>query len=131
LLEELGMTTRLQTIRSYEKLTAGGMQFLGSDLLALVDGRLPERFGGGPTDYQFIEEEAEGRTVVRLRIHPDRGPIDEGAAVELALDSLGGGSRGHSMMAEHWKSSEMIRVQRAVPETTNAGKTPPLIVRKK
>jgi len=131
LLEELGMTKHLHTIRSYEKLTAGGMQFLGSDLLELVDGVLPSRFGGGPTDYQFVEEETDGRTVVRLRIHPDRGPVDEHAAVELALASLGGGSRGHSMMAEHWKSSEMISVERIAPETTNAGKTPPLIVRKK
>lgn len=131
LLEELGMARHIHTIRSYEKLTAGGMQFLGSDLLALIDEALPARFGGGPTDYQFIEEESEGRTVVRLLIHPDRGLVDERAAVELALASLGGGSRGQSMMAEHWRSGEMLSVARAVPETNNAGKTPPLIVRKK
>lgn len=131
LLEELGMTKHLHTIRSYEKLTAGGMQFLGSDLLALVDAALPERFGGGPTDYQFIEEESGGRTIVRLLIHPDRGAIDEQAAVRLALEALGGGSRGESMMARHWKTGGTLSVLRAAPETNNAGKTPPLIVRKK
>ena len=43
---QLGFTLRLQNIRSYEKLTAEGMHFVGADLLALVEETLPAAFGG-------------------------------------------------------------------------------------
>jgi hypothetical protein len=35
------------------------MNFLGTDLLRLIDEVLPARFGGAPTDYQFVEREDE------------------------------------------------------------------------
>jgi hypothetical protein len=49
-LGELGLSTHLHTIRSYEKLTSEGMNVAGSTLLDLVDRILPARFGGNPTD---------------------------------------------------------------------------------
>ena len=53
----------LHTIRSFEKLTAGGMTFVDTDVVRVLEEVLPRRFGGGPIDYQLIED--EGRTVGR------------------------------------------------------------------
>src|SRR5207245_5670528 len=59
-LGELGLGTHLRDIRSYEKLTGKGINFLGNDLITLVDEALPARFGGSPTDYQLVEKEVGG-----------------------------------------------------------------------
>ena len=84
---ELGMQTHLHTIRSYEKLTSEGMNFLGSDLLRLIDEALPGRFGGAPTDYQFVEREDErGLPRVDLRISPRIPLVDEAAVRDLVLE---------------------------------------------
>src|SRR5207249_3704765 len=44
-LEELGWTTHLRNIRSFEKLTAGGMTFLDVDVIEVLENELPLRFG--------------------------------------------------------------------------------------
>ncbi len=59
-LGELGMHTTLHSIRSYEKLTSAGVTFIGSDLYTLLETVLPSQFGGGPSDYQLMEEEIDG-----------------------------------------------------------------------
>ena len=48
-LERVGWTTHLHTIRSYEKLTAGGMTFLDTDVVRVLEQTLPATFGGAPT----------------------------------------------------------------------------------
>jgi len=52
--EKLGWSTHLHSIRSFEKLTAGGMTFVDADLIRTLEEILPARFGGGPTDYQLV-----------------------------------------------------------------------------
>jgi hypothetical protein len=49
-LERLGWTTRLRNLRSFEKLTAGGMTFCDADVIQALEQDLPRRFGGSPTD---------------------------------------------------------------------------------
>ena len=50
------------------------MNFLGHDLIRLIEEVLPARFGGGPTDYQFVEDEDErGLPVVQLAGQPATG----------------------------------------------------------
>src|SRR5262249_47784638 len=56
-LERRGWRTHAHTIRSFEKLTAGGMTFLDVDVIRVLEEVLPARFGGGPADYQLVEEE--------------------------------------------------------------------------
>jgi hypothetical protein len=46
-----GWTRHLHTVRSFEKLTVGGMNLLDLDLIGILDEMLPARFGGGPTHY--------------------------------------------------------------------------------
>ncbi len=45
-LEGLGWSMHLHTIRSYEKLTAGGMTFADTDIISVLEETLPKRFGG-------------------------------------------------------------------------------------
>ena len=46
LLGRLGLRLHLHTIRSHEKLTSEGLNFLGHDIIRLVEDVLPRQFGG-------------------------------------------------------------------------------------
>ena len=127
----LGFTQHLRAIRSYEKLTSEGMQFTGSEVLGLVEEVLPARFGGHPTDYQFVEEEEDGLSRVSLVVSPRVGAVDEPQVVATVLEVLGSpphGSGGHWLMAEYWKGARTLRVVRREPYATAAAKILPLHV---
>ena len=128
LVEQLGFTQRLHTIRSYEKLTSAGMHFMGSALLDVLEMALPERYGGGPTDYQFVETEQDGETRVRLVIDPDIGPLDEAQVAEFVLEELGRRTRAGRMQTEVWRSGHTLQIERARPYVTSAAKIQPLHV---
>src|SRR5215212_9086421 len=122
-LEALGWTTHLHTIRSYEKLTAGGMTFLDTDVVRVLEAVLPARFGGGPIDYQLLEEQdGGGRPCVRLLVHPRVGSLDEGAVADAFLAALGTGSGAERVMALQWRAAGLFQVDRACPRPTAAGK---------
>ena len=87
-LAALGYRTHFHTIRSHEKLTSEGMTFLGHDLIRLVEEVLPAQFGGGPTDYQFVEVERDGLPRVDLLVSPRLGPLNEPAVAAAVLDFL-------------------------------------------
>jgi hypothetical protein len=122
-LERLGWTTHLHTIRSYEKLTAGGMTFLDTDVIRVLEEALPARFGGGPTDYQLAEEETlDGRARIRLLVHPAVGPLDTREVADAFLGALGSGSRANRMMALHWREAGLLVVDRQPPRAMGTGK---------
>lgn len=122
-LEQLGWQTHLHTIRSFEKLSAGGMTFLDTDVIRVLDQVLPSRFGGGPTDYQLLEEEADdGRPRLVLLAHPRLGPLDERALIETFLSALGHGSGPERVMALQWRTSSLLTVERRAPRMTATGK---------
>lgn len=122
-LERLGWGTHISRARSYEKLTAGGITFLDTDVIHVLEEVLPGRFGGRPTDYQLLEsEDKAGRPVVRLLVHPDVGSLDEHAVADEFLRSLGGGSEGRRMMELAWRSGDVFRVERRAPRRTASGK---------
>lgn len=83
-----GFRQHLHTIRSYEELTSEGMNFLGGDLLTLVEQVLPARFGGRPTDYQFVERESDGLPRVSLVVHPAVGQLDDEQVIRVVLEFL-------------------------------------------
>lgn len=122
----LGYHTRLHTIRSYEKLTAGGMHFLGSALLRLIEEVLPGAFGGSPADYQFAEVDDEGPSRVDVRVHPRLGPVDEKRVLDVVLGELAAGSPADRMMASQWRQGEVLRVRRAAPVASGGAKILPL-----
>jgi len=122
-LEELGWRTHLHTIRSYEKLTAGGVTFMDTDVIKILEDILPRRFGGGPIDYQLLEEEADdAQPRLRLLVHPSVGPVDANAVCQAFLAALGQTSTIGSAMALHWRDGRFLSVERAVPRWTPSGK---------
>jgi hypothetical protein len=122
-LEAVGWPRHLHTIRSYEKLTAGGATFLDSDVARILEETLPRRFGGGPTDYQLVEEESDdGRPRLRLLVHPAVGALDDGAVVDAFVHAVGAESGSLRVMALQWRQGGLLRVERRPPQTTGSGK---------
>jgi hypothetical protein len=122
-LEQLGWTTHLHTIRSYEKLTAGGMTFLDADLIRVLEEVLPARFGGSSVDYQLVEGEgAGGSASLRLLVHPRVGPLDAAQLVTVFLDAIGTRSDAERVMGLAWRAGDIVRVERRSPLSTASGK---------
>ena len=122
-LERLGWKTHLHTIRSFEKLTAGGMTFLGTNVVRVLEEVLPSRFGGSALDYQLIEEEgANGRPRLRLVVGAQIGPVDPRAVADVFLDAIGSGSGVEHVMELVWRDAGFLQVERGAIQTTAAGK---------
>lgn len=122
-MEQLGWTTRLHTIRSFEKLTAGGMTFLDRDIVRVLEEVLPSRFGGGPNDYQLVEgEDDRGTARLDLLVHPRLGPLDEDDVRQTFLDAIGPGAGAERVMSLHWREAGLVRVKRRTPQMTRSGK---------
>jgi hypothetical protein len=121
--EQLGWRRHLVGVRSFEKLTAGGMTFFDTDLIRILEEVLPARFGGGPTDYQLVEEETDdGQSRLRLLVHPALGPLDSREVAAAFLTAIGSGSSTEHLMALHWRGSGLLRVEREPPRATVGGK---------
>lgn len=129
-MERLGWTTHLHQIRSNEKLTGLGVTFLDTDVIRVLEEVLPRRFGGTPTHYQLLEEEAEdGRPVLRLLVHPAVGAIDSAEVANAFLEALASGTDG-KRMSRMWREAGLVRVERREPVATGSGKILHLHVRK-
>jgi hypothetical protein len=116
------LDVHLHTIRSYEKLTSEGMSFLGGELVRLVEHVLPSRFGGLPTDYQFVEREQDGLPRVSLIVRPAVGDIDDEQVLHAVLDFLRDRGPGQEMMVGVWSQSGTLRIVRGEPHETPGGK---------
>ena len=126
-LEALGWTAHLRDIRSDQKLTAGGMSFLHVDVLRILEDVLPARFGGGPGDYQVVEDEApDGRSRVRLLVRPGVGPDDLEGMGAAFLAALGTGSPAEAVMSQAWGAARLLTVERQPPVALPSGKLRPV-----
>jgi hypothetical protein len=122
-LERLGWTTHVRVIRSYEKLTAGGVRLFDTDLIEILERVLPARFGGGPTDYQLIEdEEVDGHPRLQLVVAPSVGPLDASAVVDAFLTAISAGFGAERVAGLVWRDSAFLRVVRRRPEASPGGK---------
>jgi hypothetical protein len=122
-LQALGWDVHLREVRSFEKLTAGGMTFHDTAIARVLDETLPARFGGGPTDYQLVESESpEGEPRLTLRVHPAVGAVNELDVVDAFLDGIGGGSGAERVMSLQWRQAGFVQVERQAPTTTASGK---------
>ena len=123
LFDGLGFTQHLHSIRSTHKITGEGVTFLAADLVHVLEEALPRRFGGGPTDYQLVEQEGAGRA----------GPVSPAGEPRARSDGRGvgeGGScsrsssrrrRPYPFMVEQWKAVD-VTVVRAEAVLTARGK---------
>jgi hypothetical protein len=122
-LNDLGWTSHLSHIRSFAKLTAGGMTFHDVELIRVLEVDLPHRFGGGPTDFQLVEDvEDDSRPRVRLFVHPRLGPFDPAEVRSVFLEAIGAGSGAQRVMATAWRDSGIPEVVRDEPRVTATGK---------
>jgi hypothetical protein len=115
-LEKCGWHTHLHTVRSYEKLTAGGLTLLDTDVIHVLEGKLPSRFGGGPTDYQLVEDEIDGEPRLTLIINPTVGDVDMDAVGKAFLAGIKG------QQNPLWNSPGFFQVERREPIPTGTGK---------
>jgi len=121
-LEKVGLTLHLHGIRSYEKLTAEGMNYLGTDMFELFERILPGEFGGGPGDYQLVEEEdSNGMTRLTVRVSPEAGLLDEEKLLSRVQENLEKG-----LHTRFWKDAGTFRVEREFPYAGQRGKIWPL-----
>jgi hypothetical protein len=121
--ERFGWDTHLDSILSREKLTAAGMTFYDTDVVGVLERVLPARFGGGPTDYQLLEDETEsGDPRVRLLVHPSVGPLDPSTVAEAFLAAIGPGGGAERIMGTVWRDAGLLRVDRRPPLTGASGK---------
>ena len=126
LLGDLGLTTHLSQIRSFEKLSGEGVTFARSNLLQILEEVLPRRFGGTALDYQLLEEEAaDSSTRLVLRVNPSVGALDEAALRATLLEELGRGGLVDRHHAELLRRARSVTVSREPPLATMAGKVLP------
>jgi len=122
-MEHLGWPVHLRDIRSFEKLTAAGMTLMDTDVIRVLEEVLPAAFGGTPIDYQLVETEGpDGRSGLRLLVHPRLGLLDERAIANVFLAAIGTGSDVERVMKRVWRDGDVVRVERRPPEATTGGK---------
>jgi hypothetical protein len=120
---EVGWTTRLSDIRSFEKLTGAGVTFHDVDVVPILEEVLPRRFGGGPGQYQLVEEEwPDGRPRLRLLVDPAVGPLQPSAVAEAFLEAAAAASDAARMMVQVWREGGGLVVERRRPLATASGK---------
>jgi hypothetical protein len=127
LLEKTGLSLHLHHIRSFEKFTSEGMNFFYGDLYELFERTLPCEFGGGPGDYQLMEEEDEtGQTRLTLVVHPQVEAVDETRILSRLRAELSQRSRGDRFMTDVWANAGTFKVRREAPYASPRGKILPL-----
>jgi hypothetical protein len=120
-LGSIGLRTRLADIRGMSKVVAAGISIDGATFDRLCEELLPARLGGGPGDYQFVEDDAHGATTIQLRIHPRVGDVDEPAALAVVRGAVEADELG-VLASSVWGEHGHVRVVRTEPVVTRAGK---------
>ena len=105
------------------------MNYFYGDLFELFERILPAEFGGGPGDYQLVEEEdASGQTRLTLLLHPSVAGVDETKLIARLKEALRSGASGGRFMTEVWQNAGTFRVRREPPRASARGKILPLHV---
>lgn len=126
-LEHYGWKTHLHSIRSDEKCTCEGMSFSYSDLTHIIETVLPKRFGGNPTQYQFIEGyDRKGLPSLRLLLHPSVGPVDIEEVKALFYKTLDSDGGIETVMKNLWRDARLLKVERDLPVSSLSGKIRPV-----
>jgi hypothetical protein len=103
------------------------MNYFYGDLFELLEKIIPCEFGGGPGDYQLVEEEdGNGQTRLTLLVHPLVEKIDEERLLTRLQLGLAEGSRNNRFMSKLWQDSRTFRIRREVPHASPRGKILPL-----
>jgi hypothetical protein len=126
-LQNAGLKLHLHSIRSFEKLNTEGMNYYYGDLFELLERTIPAEFGGGPGDYQLVEEEdGNGQTRLTLVVDPCVGAVNEAALLARVAEAFASGHWGNRFMSRLWQDAGTFRVERRVPYASRRGKILPL-----
>jgi hypothetical protein len=120
-LEAIGWRTHLHSVRSFEKMKVGGTIVLVEPIVRLLEQTLPERFGGGATDYQLVEDDdvVDGTPRLRLVIHPRVGRVPDEAVGEVFVTAV----RAAGVPVDRlWRDRRWLVVERRPPYETGHGK---------
>ena len=127
-LDDLGLTWRIATIRSIEKLTGEGITLVGSDVVAIIDELLPHTYGGRQGDYQLVETVGhDGVTRLVLRVHPGLPEIDAAHIRTTVLDALAVQSAGNQHAARLLDAVSSLGVEQCAPWIAASGKVPAFV----
>jgi hypothetical protein len=121
-LHELGLTQKLHTIRSYEKLSSEAMNVSAGELLKMVEQILPDQFGGQPGDYQFVEDFPDGLARVTLRISPRLGEMNSEDIKKTVYSFLADHRPSHAMTRAVWEQGRVLQIERGEPLATPVAK---------
>ncbi|HSR06321.1 MAG TPA: hypothetical protein VLM42_04155 [Bryobacteraceae bacterium] len=117
----VGFRTVIQNVYSFGKLSSQGMTLTGDALLSILEERLPERFGGGPGDYQLVEIEGAAQAELRLRVSPRLRSVDLGEVQGFFLEQVRR-IYGGSLSVRTWESTSSIKAEAIEPYQTRTGK---------
>jgi hypothetical protein len=120
-----GFTTQIRDIFSYGKLTGQGVTLVGTDVLDILERVLPARFGGGPLDYQLVEEDAPHQARIVLRVSR-RVSLPSPEAVRDCFLSELRRFQGGTGALRVWRSTGALQVVHEDPLVTRVGKVLPL-----
>jgi len=123
-LERAGYRRHVRGIGSLGKLCGEGVTLVGSDMIRILEESLPARFGGGPTDFQLVEEEGDdGLIRLWLDVHP-RLELDEpeDAIVRTVYRELERSDAAGGLARAVWRGAGTLRVRRRAPEWNRHGK---------
>mgnify|MGYP006281512177 FL=1 len=124
---QCGLTQHVRGVRSYRKVTGEGITLVDADMVKILEEVLPARFGGGPLDYQFVEEEDEkGLTRLSLLVSPRVKVASEGEVVNTILEAVRRAGLAGAFSAAFWEQGQSIRVRRREPLWNAGGKFLPL-----
>jgi hypothetical protein len=121
-LDGAGWKVHVRDVRSFDKLKVANFALDPAALVKLLEQELPARFGGAPTDYQIVEEDAEvvaGHQRIRLLVHPRVGPVDTRAISEAFLDTA---RASGPLIDAIWRDPRWLSVERQPPHESIGGK---------
>ena len=116
-----GMRWSIRDISSFGKMTGHGVTILGTDLVRLLEQILPARLGGHPGDYQLVELEGAGQTILELRVSP-RVPGSSIEKIRACFMEELGSIYGGALAKRIWTHSDALKVVLAEPFVTHTGK---------
>jgi hypothetical protein len=90
--------------------------FLDADVIRVLEEVLPARFGGGPTDYQLVEDtRPDGDARLRLLVRPEVGRLDPERVVDAFLTAVSQSTGPGGVVALAWREGRVLRVERRSP----------------
>jgi hypothetical protein len=118
---KLGFDLQVRDVAAISKVTAQGVTIETSELVPLLEEKLPARFGGHSGDYQLCETEAGSQTEIVLRIRPGvsaSAPVDILKYFSDEVKRVYGGS----LSVVSWLHSEGMRAEVVPPVLAATGK---------